>query len=133
MTGDEYILAFHKHSEHVDTLAEKLAEKRAEASNGTRMMTNIRTDKTNDVTRRIEDVAILIDHYERELAELFSMEIVVLNMIHLIDNNIWASFLISRYVLGYPYEQISVQLGISIQHLYHINRESLELLKEIEL
>lgn len=133
MTGDAFILEFCKYSESVDRLAETLAEKRSQATNGTRMMDNIRTDKTNEVTRRIEEVAILSDRYNRALAKLFSMEVVVLNMINPIKDNVMVTVLMKRYVLGKTYEQISKELGYSRQQLFRINKKALDMLSEIEV
>ena len=73
MTGDAYLLAYYDFRGHVNALAEELEEIRARATNGTRTIDNVRTDKSNSVTRRIEEVAIFSERYETELANLFRM------------------------------------------------------------
>ena len=131
MTGDAYLLAYFDYRGHVNALAEELEEIRARATNGTRTIDNVRTDKSNGVTRRVEEVAIFSERYETELANLFRMTVNVLKLIHPLKDNVTATLLMQRYLLGRTYDEIAENMGYSLQQIYRRHKQALEILSEV--
>ena len=133
VNGKEILYAFIRQLERVDDLRERMIEARSGATRTTRQIDGLMVDHSKGIDRRAENLIILSERYDMELARLFSIESDLLCVIGRIGNNIHATFLIRKYILLQSYDDIATTLDYSTQQLRRINVKCLDVLSEIVL
>lgn len=79
---------------------------------------------------KMEEVILNILEYEDEVKEamnqLVSLKREIRDVIEQVDNDEYRVLLEMRYLSSKRWEQIAVEMGYSIEHVYHLHREALK-------
>lgn len=128
MTTKEYLQTIGYMNRKIESKAEEirhlhdLATKITSGTEGDRVQENGSQDRLGDT------VACIID-LEKEIQEMVQDAIkqrrIIANQIDEVDDEIHCNVLYKRYVLGKKFKDISVELNITMDHLFRVHRKAM--------
>ena len=133
MTAKQWLLRCVKQADNVDSLAERLQEQYDKATSTTHSYDALSIDRTHDISRRFDNLAIIKEQYDDAVAELFSIMAEFIEFSRFITENDKACFFMARYVNRESYESIATKLGVTTHTLYRWQKEIHKLIEETVL
>ncbi|MDE6748574.1 MAG: DUF1492 domain-containing protein [Lachnospiraceae bacterium] len=129
MTAKEYLSRAFYLNMRIRSKNEQIAVMNALATRVTSTLSNTPVSGTKN-DHKMEDVILNILEYEKELKEamnqLVTLKREIRDVIEQIGNDEYQVLLELRYLSSMRWEQIAVEMGYSIEHVYRLHREALK-------
>ena len=133
MTAKEYLSqAFHL-DHRIDSKIDQIASLNELATKCTSAITGMPHNPSASQSTMADAVCKIIDLQEllkRDLSALVDLKREIMGVINGIQNDEYKTVLEKRYLCFIPWEQIAVDMGYSIHHLYKIHNAALEIVGE---
>lgn len=124
MTAKEYLSQAYKIDDDINSKLEQIASLRELATKATTVISDM-PGSPNRNLHKMEDVIVKLTDLEAELNEdinrLATMKVDITRMIKRVTNRQERNVLEKRYLCYKTWEQISVDMGYSIQHTFRIH------------
>ncbi len=128
MTTKEYLSRASYINQRIRSKAEQIAEMKTLATKVNAALCDVRV-QTSRNNHRMEDIMIKVVEYQEELCkdmeELMRIKSEVKAAIDTVDSNEYRFLLEARYLQLRRWEQIAVEMELSIDQVYHIHRNAL--------
>ena len=129
MNAKEYLSQAYRIDQRINSKLEQAVSLRELAKKATATLSNI-PHKPNKNTRTLENIIVKIIDLENEINqdidELVDLKREIVTIIKQIENPVYQTLLELRY-LGYKsWEQIAVEMGYSLQHVFRLHERSLQ-------
>ena len=129
MTAKEYLSRAFYLNMRIHSKNEQIAVMNALATKVTSTLSDTPVSGTKN-DQKMEDVILNILEYENELKdamnELVTLKREIRDVIEQVGNDEYRVLLEMRYLSSKRWEQIAVEMGYSIEHVYHLHREALK-------
>ena len=129
MTAKEYLSRAFYLNMRIRSKNEQIAVMNALATKVTSTLSDTPVSGTKN-DQKMEDVILNILEYENELKDamnqLVTLKREIRDVIEQVDNDEYRVLLEMRYLSSKRWEQIAVEMGYSIEHVYHLHREALK-------
>lgn len=129
MTAKEYLSRAFYLNMRIRSKNEQIAEMNALATKVTSTLSDAPVSGTRN-DHKMEDVILNILEYENELKDamnqLVTLKREIREVIEQIGNDEYKVLLEMRYLSSMRWEQIAVEMGYSIDHVYYLHREALK-------
>lgn len=133
MTAKEYLSQAYKIDDDINSKLEQIASLRELATKATTVISDM-PGSPNRNLHKMEDVIVKLTDLEAELNEdinrLATMKVDITRMIKRVTNRQERNVLEKRYLCYKTWEQISVDMGYSIQHTFRIHDLGLQKIEE---
>lgn len=133
MTAKEYLSQAYKIDDDINSKLEQIASLRELATKATTVISDM-PGSPNRNLHKMEDVIVKLTDLEAELNEdinrLATMKVDITRMIKRVTNRQERNVLEKRYLCYKTWEQISVDMGYSIQHTFRIHDLGLKKIEE---
>lgn len=133
MTAKEYLQRAYRIDQRVDSKMEQLESLKALSTKATSVLTDMPGGSRN-VHSRESIVAKMMDlenEINSDIAELLDLKQIILSVIKSVDNPEYQTLLEQRYLCFKPWEQIALDMGYSVHHLYKIHKLALNSCSEV--
>ncbi len=133
MTAKEYLSQAYKIDDDINSKLEQIASLRELATKATTVISDM-PGSPNRNLHKMEDAIVKLTDLEAELNEdinrLATMKVDITRMIKRVSNRQERNVLEKRYLCYETWEQISVDMGYSIQHTFRIHDLGLQKIGE---
>ena len=133
MTAKEYLSEAYKIDDDINSKLEQIASLRELATKATTVISDM-PGSPNRNLHKMEDAIVKLTDLEAELNEdinrLATMKVDITRMIKRVTNRQERNVLEKRYLCYETWEQISVDMGYSIQHTFRIHDLGLQKIEE---
>ncbi len=133
MTAKEYLSQAYKIDDDINSKLEQIASLRELATKATTVISDM-PGSPNRNLHKMEDAIVKLTDLEAELNEdinrLATMKVNITRMIKRVSNRQERNVLEKRYLCYETWEQISVDMGYSIQHTFRIHDLGLQKIGE---
>lgn len=133
MTAKEYLSQAYKIDDDINSKLEQIASLRELATKATTVISDM-PGSPNRNLHKMEDAIVKLTDLEAELNEdinrLATMKVDITRMIKRVTNRQERNVLEKRYLCYETWEQISVDMGYSIQHTFRIHDLGLQKIEE---
>ena len=133
MTAKEYLSQAYKIDDDINSKLEQIASLRELATKATIVISDM-PGSPNRNLHKMEDAIVKLTDLEAELNEdinrLATMKVDITRMIKRVTNRQERNVLEKRYLCYETWEQISVDMGYSIQHTFRIHDLGLQKIEE---
>ena len=132
MTAKEYLSQAHRLDMRIQNLNDEIESMNALATKVTSTVSDMPRSASRNV-HRTEDIIVNIMEFQDELEEamnkLVNLKRDIWNTISKLDNDEYRVLLEKRYLSSERWEEIAVEMGYSIDHIFRMHREALDLIK----
>lgn len=133
MTAKEYLSQAYRIDNDINSKLEQIASLRDLATRATSTLTDMPGSPNRNI-HRMEDAIIKImaleDEINDDIHELISLKTDITHMIKRVSNRAERTVLEKRYLCFDTWEQISVDMGYSIQHTFRLHDKALREIDE---
>lgn len=128
MTAKEYLNQAYRIDQRINSKIEQVSSLRTLATKATSTLSDTPPSGTRNV-HRMEDIIVKIINMENEINydidKLVDLKQEIINTIKSVNNPEQQTLLELRYLCFRTWEEISVEMGYSIRHIYRLRDEAL--------
>ncbi len=128
MNAREYLSQAFRLDERINSKIQQVDSLNALATKCTTTLTGMPKNPSGS-TSRMEDIVVKItalqEEINRDIDKLVDLKAEIMEAIKKVENTEYQTILEKRYLCFLPWEQIAVDLGYNVRHLYRVHEEAL--------
>ena len=129
MTAKEYLSQAYRLDDRINSKIQQVDSLNLLATKCTSTISGMPKNPSSPVSR-MEDVIVKIislqEEINQDIDELVDLKAEMVQVIKAVDNTEFQTILEKRYLCFMSWEQIAVDLGYNVRHLYRLHEEALE-------
>ena len=129
MTAKEYLSQAHRLDQRIDAKIAQIASLNDLATKCTATLSGMPRNPNRGSSTMADAVCKIIDLQEeinRDIDSLVELKREIVSVIKAVENTEYQILLEKRYLCFHTWEQIGVDMGYNVRHLYRIHEEALE-------
>ena len=129
----EFLSEAYHIDQHINSKIEQVASLHDLATKATSTLSDVPPSGTRNVHRMEDVIARIVDlenEINKDIDSLVELKHRIVSLIKSVDNSEYQTLLELRYLCFKPWEQIAVDMGYSIHHLYKLHNAALNILAE---